>query len=109
MHYLHDFFSAIAWWQLEPAHDLIRNQAADMTRRRVLARIAGRDLAVAYLPDNEGIEIDVSGFSATLAARWFDPVRNRTTPVAGTVRNQGTHRFAPPGEGDWVLLLERAK
>jgi hypothetical protein len=107
MKYLHDFLAAIEWWRLEPAHELIRNQPDDVTRRMVLAKTAAGDLAVAYLPDNEAIEIDVSVFPAPLAARWFDPVRGRYTSVPERIENKGTHRFAPPARGDWVLLLER--
>ena len=51
MQYLHDFLAETEWWKLEPAHELIRNQPDDITRRMVLAKIAGRDFAVAYLPD----------------------------------------------------------
>jgi hypothetical protein len=107
MRYLHDFLAAIEWWRLEPAQPLIRNQAEEVTRRMVLAKSATGDLAVAYLPDNEAIEVDVSAFPAPLAARWFNPVEGRSTAIADPVKNRGTHRFAPPGKGDWVLLLER--
>jgi hypothetical protein len=51
----------------------------------------------------------VSVFPAPLGARWFDPVRNRYSPVADVIENQGVHRFAPPSKSDWVLLLERRK
>ncbi len=107
MQYLYDFLAAIDWWRLEPAHDLIRNQPNDVTRRRVLAKTAAGDLAVAYLPDSEAIEIDVSGFPAPLRARWFDPAGGRYLPVAGPVQAQKTQTFTPPAKGDWVLLLER--
>ena len=107
MKHLHDFLAALEWWRLQPAHDLIRNQPDDVTRRMVLARSAAGDLAVAYLPDNDAVEIDVSGFPAALAARWFDPVHGRYSPIAEAIDNQGTHRFAPPAKGDWVLLLQR--
>jgi len=107
MQHLHDFLAAIAWWRLEPAHELVRNQPDDVTRRRVLAKTAAGDLAVAYLPDNDGIEVDVSEFPAPLAGRWFDPVRGRYTPIAGSIENKGSRRFVPPAKGDWVLLLQR--
>ncbi len=107
MKHLHDFLAALDWWRLEPAHDLIRNQPDEVTRRMVLARSIAGDLAVAYLPDDEAIEIDMSAFPAALAARWFDPVSARYTSIAGRIGNQGTHRFVVPGKGDWVLLLQR--
>jgi hypothetical protein len=107
MMYLSEYLARLDWWRLEPAHELIRNQTDDVTRRMVLAKSAARDLAVAYLPNNEAIEIDVSGFPSALAARWFDPVNARYTSIAGRIENKGTHRFVAPAKGDWVLLLQR--
>jgi hypothetical protein len=107
MQYVHDFLAGIEWWRLEPAHDLIRNQPDDVTRRMVLAKTAAGNLAVAYLPDNKAIEVDVSVFPAPLAARWFDPVRGQYTSVTRGIQNRGVRRFAPPAKGDWVLLLTR--
>jgi len=109
MQHLHDFLAGIEWWRLEPAHELVRNQPEDVTRRMVLARSAAGDLAVAYLPDNEAIEVDLSGFPAPLRGQWFEPVQGTYTAIAGVVRNGGTERFARPAEGDWVLLLQRKR
>ena len=107
MQYLHDFLAAIEWWRLEPAPELIRNQPNDVTRRAALARTSAGDLVVAYLPDKEAIEIDLSGFPKPFAGRWFNPVNAHYTAIAGRIENKGTHRFVPPAPGDWVLLLER--
>lgn len=109
MQYLHDFLAGIAWWQLEPAHELIRNQPDDVTRRMVLAKTPQGDLAVAYLPDNDAIEIDVSGFPLALAARWFNPVNNQFIKIESRIANKGSHRFTPPKKGDWVLELSVEK
>ena len=62
----------------------------------VLAKSAAGDLAVAYLPENDGLEVDVSAFPAPLASRWFDPVRGRYTSIADGIENRGIHRFVPP-------------
>jgi len=105
MQYLHDFLAAIEWWRLEPAPELIRNQPEPWTHRMILARSPARDSAVAYLPDNEAIEVDLSGFAAPLAVRWFDPVHGRFTPERGSVDRRGVHRLAPPAKGEWVLAL----
>jgi hypothetical protein len=91
---------------LEPAHALIRNQPPEPTRQMVLSAFSGRELAVAYLPDNDAIEVNLAGFPAPLAVRWFDPVAGRFTPVPGGVTNQGVQRFTPPRPGEWVLMLE---
>jgi hypothetical protein len=88
---------------------LLADEVGLATRRMVFAKVAGRDFAVAYLPDNDGIEVDLSAFSKPVAARWFDPARGQNLPAPGRIQNQGVHRFAPPGEGDWVLVVEPAE
>jgi hypothetical protein len=60
---------------------------------------------MAYLPHNDAIEIDMSGFPAALAARWFDPVHGCYRPAASRVEKGGAQRFTP-AKGDWVLDLE---
>ena len=109
MQYLHDFLAGIEWWRLEPAHELIRNQPEDVTRRMVLAKTAAGDLAVAYLPDNDGIELDGSVIPIPLRARWFDPVGGGYLPAADRDQREGTRQFAPPRKGDWVLLLDQGR
>jgi hypothetical protein len=106
MQYLHDFLASLEWWRLEPAHNLIRNQPNDIMHRMVLARSAAGDFAVAYLPGNEGIEIEMPSFPAPLSARWFDPRHGHYTSIPGAIENRGTSNLSPPAKGDWVLLLQ---
>ena len=106
MQYLHDFLAAIEWWRLEPAPELIRNQPEAWARRMVLARLPGRDHAIAYLPDNEAIEVDLSTFSGPLVVRWFDPVRGQFAAIRASARNEGVQHLTPPAKGEWVLALE---
>lgn len=105
MQHLRDFLAAIEWWRLEPAPELIRNQPEPQTQRMVLARSPQRETAFAYLPDNEAIEVDLSGFTVPLAVRWFDPVRGRFAPESSSVKTPGIHRLSPPAKGEWVLAL----
>lgn len=109
MKYLRDFLAAFEWWKLEPAHDLIRNQPDDVMRRMVLAVLPGRERAVAYLPDNDAIDVDLARFPGPVAVRWFDPVQGRSTLVPGRVPAGGVHRFTPPSPGEWVLELQRSR
>jgi hypothetical protein len=108
MTHLRDFLAALPWWELAPAHDLVHAQPPEITRRIVLARAPGRDLAVAYLPDNDALAVDLSGFTAALTARWFDPVRGRYTAHPEPIAPGGVRRLAAPAPGEWVLLLAGA-
>jgi hypothetical protein len=105
MKHLHDFLASIEWWRLEPAHELIRNQPEDVSRRMVLAKDARGNLGVAYLPDNECIEVDLAPLAPNLTARWFDPVKGRFAGSPERVGGERVERFTPPAKGDWVLLL----
>lgn len=107
MKYLHDFFAAFDWWRLEPAHGLIRNQPEEAIRRMVLAVLPDRTRAVAYLPDNAAIKLDLSSFSEPLTVRWFNPVHGNTIPVSGRTAESGVQSFVPPTPGEWVLVLEQ--
>ena len=104
--HLHDFLAAVEWWRLGRAHELVRTQPADVTRRVALAKSAEGDLAVAYLPANNAVEIDLSTFPRPVAARWFDPAHGRFIGEKQILPKAGASRFAPPAEGDWVLLLQ---
>jgi hypothetical protein len=109
---LHDFLAGIEWWQSEPAPEWILNPPAEYRRRTVLARTARRDLAVAYLPDQDGVDIDMSGFPAPVTAVWFDPTNGKNSESGGErTPNQGHREFKPPaknstGDNDWVLVLK---
>lgn len=106
MRRMHDFFAAIEWWQLEPHHELIRNQPAEWVRRMVFARSPAGELAVAYLPDNPAIELESSALPAPCHARWFHPVEGRYQPADGADGPAGTRVFTrPTGWNDALLLL----
>ncbi len=62
MKYMHDFFNGIEWWRLVPAHELIQNQPSTYLQRMVLAKSESGDLAVAYLPDNASVKMDMAAF-----------------------------------------------
>jgi hypothetical protein len=73
MKHMAEFFGGIEWWRLEPCPGLIRNQPKDWTRRMVMAKTAKGDLAVAYLPDDPSITIDMKAFPSSMQTRWHNP------------------------------------
>jgi hypothetical protein len=103
------FFSSVEWWRLEP-HDgsLLQNPSPHHRNKMLLAKSAAGDLAVAYLPDNETIEIDMRAFMPVMQARWYRPThgtfQNNDPP---RIENRSTVTFVrPEGWEDAVLLLE---
>lgn len=108
MTHLRDFFAAIAWWQLEPAPDLVQNQAAEQTRKMVASRNPAGDLVVAYLPDNAEIVLDLRTAPAGLSGRWFNPLDGRSEPVSSSLAPAPAVTLRrPAGWSDAVLLLTK--
>jgi hypothetical protein len=73
MKYLSEFMSSINWFNLVPASDLIKNQPQKWTQKIACAVSSAESLLVAYLPDNEQIQIEVITLVNYKSARWFNP------------------------------------
>ena len=109
MKHMAEFFRRMDWWRLEPHHDLILNQTNDATKRMVLAKSAPGDLAVAYLPDNPAITIEMSAFPAPMRWRWFNPKTGESQRGEGSASNTGEKTFErPAGWEDALLVLRQA-
>lgn len=105
-------FRSIAWWTLIPRPNLIPSnlKVDSMALRAAFAMSDDGKLGVAYLPPRVAeITLDVSKFSGSVKARWFNPQTGRLGRVSATVENQGERRFSRPDGREWddaVLLLE---
>lgn len=107
--HLAEFFGGIAWATLEPRHELVPYQATDPMRRLAVAASPAGALLVAYLPDNDGITLNLAGFPESLRGRWFNPLSGEFRDAAGSAPQFGLRTFPKPsGWQDAVLLLERA-
>ena len=106
MRYLTEFFTARAWWTLRPASSLIGNQSSIGIIRMALAKSVSGDLAVAYLPDNPSIQINVGVFPAHMKATWFNCEAGTYTAGPADVINSGSRTFNRPAAGQWALVLE---
>lgn len=103
------FFGGIQWWRLVP-HDgrLIKNPSPHNRNKMLLAMSDTGDLAVAYLPDNEAIKIDMTTFPSRMNARWYCPTHGSSRDnCPSTVENRASVTFhRPDGWEDAILLLE---
>ncbi len=97
-------FSRVNWWDLVPTPERIANPASG-AQTMALASTPDGQLAMAYLPDNAMIQINLDGFASTLRVTWINPSTGERTD-GGTVAGSGTHTFTRPRAGDWVLLLQ---
>ena len=105
MKYMAEFFGGIEWWRLEPSHELIRNQPDDWTRRMVMAKSADGDLAVAYLPDNPSIDIDMQPFQDAMRVRWHNPKTGEQIVGDETASYDDSPAFSRPAGWKDALLL----
>jgi len=108
--YMYDFFSSIEWSRLEPNHEnLIKNQVDNYRQKMMLAKSDDGSLAVAYLPDNNRIEIDMNEFPSAMKAKWYRTTSGTYQNEPGLAMNKGTYTFhKPDGWQDSVLLLQKA-
>jgi hypothetical protein len=101
-----EFFGGLDWWRLEPCHELIHGQPEDWLRRMVMAKTTEGDLAVAYLPDNPAITIDMQSFPAKMRIRWFNPKTGQRVGKDQTAGNSAETMFSrPTGWEDALLVL----
>ena len=68
--------------------------------------LRGGDYAMIYAPTRHVLEIQLGKISgAKVKASWFNPRTSEVTRI-GEFANQERRAFEPPGDGDWVLLLD---
>ena len=109
MTHLRDFFASIEWWRLEPAPELVKNQAGEAPRKMAASRSPTGDLLVAYLPDNAEIVLDLTTAPAVLVGRWFNPVTGSSVAQSGPIApGPAVTLRRPAGWADAVLLLTRS-
>ena len=122
MGYVGSLFAPLPWYSLIPDqnHSLVTAGYGTFADSGALAdsdyltaaRTPDGALAVAYMPTQRTITVDMSALGATATAQWYDPSNGTFSAVAGSpLANQGTRDFTPPGtnhdgDGDWVLVLE---
>jgi hypothetical protein len=116
--YLQKLLLPRRWWQLAPDEKHVAVTAGFGrfgTFDYVTAGVApDGSLAVTYMPTARTITMDMSRFSASVVAQWYDPAAGRYSSAApGRLPNAGTRTFTPPGDNsdgagnsDWVLILE---
>ena len=63
---------------------------------------------IAYLPSARAVTVDLRKLArGRVKAWWFDP-RTGAASASGEFPTDGSRQFTPPGEGDWVLVLDDA-
>ena len=98
---------SLPWPQLRPAPELLLRQPGrdDAHRTVVVCRTEDGNVVVAYSPQEQRIDLRLAGMPSPVAVRWFEP-RTGVSHPAASLADTGDVQLAPPGEGDWVLILD---
>jgi hypothetical protein len=112
MMYWGKLFRSRAWYDLIPdqKHEVVTAGLGEFRGLDYLAagRTSDGSTVIAYMPTKRTITVDLSKVSGSQAVGWwFDP-RNGQATAAGTFPTTGAQELTPPGEGDWVLVLDDA-
>lgn len=106
MKYLKELMLEFPYLERVPDQSMIANQGE---RYDYLVATRGEDYALVYTYNGREMEINMDKIAGNeVEASWYNPRTGEKTPI-GTIENQGTHKFQPPGEkqdgNDWILIL----
>jgi hypothetical protein len=112
MMYWGKLFRSRDWFGLVPdqKHEIVTSGLGEFNGLDILmaGRTEDRSTVIAYLPTSRKVTVDMSKLSgANAKAWWFDPGTGKSS-AAGEFPTTGVRDFTPPGEGDWVLVLDDA-
>jgi hypothetical protein len=70
------------------------------------ARTSDGGTVIAYMPTTRIITVDMGKISGKEATAWWYNPRSGRPDSIGQYPTSGKLQFTPPGEGDWVLVLD---
>jgi len=108
-----ELFRSRPWYELVPdeKHEVVVDGLGEFRGLDYLAAARAPDggTVIAYMPTARTITVDMSKVAGKRAkGSWFNP-RTGKWDSAQDSHAEGKRQFTPPGEGDWVLLLEQVK
>ena len=116
--YVQALFGSRRWYDLAPdqSHAVITDGLGTYGTNDYVtaARTPDGTLAIAYIPSSRTVTVDLSTFSGSVTARWYDPTAGTFTSASESpFPNAGSQQFTTPGtnaggDDDWVLVLEAA-
>ena len=72
------------------------------------ARTRDGGTVIAYMPTTRVITLDMTKISGKEASAWWFNPRSGKSDSIGQYPTTGKRQFTPPGDGDWVLVLDDA-
>jgi len=121
--YLNSLLKSIKWYALAPDqnHTLVTSGYGTQetipdpncldTNYVTTSYLTDGTVSVSYAPVSTSLTFDLSRYSGSVTAQWYDPTSGNFNTVSGSpFANSGTRVFTTPGQNsagdsDWVLLL----
>jgi hypothetical protein len=109
---LKTLFASRPWHELTPdeKHEVVVDGLGEFRGLDYLAaaRTADGATVIAYLPTARTFTVEMNKIAGkTAKAWWFNPRTGKSNSI-GESLTSGKKQFLPPGEGDWVLVLDDA-
>ncbi len=105
-------FTSRPWSELVPdqKHEVVVDGLGEFNGLDYLAAARTQDggTVIAYLPTKRTFTVDLSKVAGTAAQAWWYNPRTGKAEEAGKFATNAKQPFTPPGEGDWVLVLDDA-
>jgi Protein of unknown function (DUF4038)/Putative collagen-binding domain of a collagenase len=105
-------FTSRPWAELVPdqKHEVVVDGLGEFNGLDYLAAARTQDggTVIAYLPTKRTFTVDLSKVAGTAAQAWWFNPRTGKAEEAGKFATNAKHQFTPPGEEDWVLVLDDA-
>jgi hypothetical protein len=107
---LNDLFTSRPWFNLIPdvKHEVVFSGLGEFNGLDYVTAAWTKDggTAIAYLPTARAVMVEMSKISGKRATVWWYNPRTGSSALIGQFPTTGKRRFAPPGEGDWVLVVD---
>jgi hypothetical protein len=109
---LGELFASRPWYELVPdqKHEVVVDGLGEFRGLDYLAAARTPDggTVIGYMPTTRKIAIDMSKVSGKAAKAWWYNPRTGRAESAGELPTSGKRQFTPPGDGDWVIVLDDA-
>jgi hypothetical protein len=108
-----NFFRSVSWFNLVPdiGHNVLTSGYGNLTDGSYAAAAKSKDsrTLIVYSPDKRILTLNLSELSGKNSnCRWINPSDGKSYYV-GLITNKGSRTFTPPGDGDWLLVLDDKK
>jgi hypothetical protein len=109
---LKTLFTSRPWYDLIPdeKHEVVIDGLGEFLGLDYLSAALAHDggTLIAYLPTARAFTVDLSKITGEKAQAWWFNPRTGQSESAGEFATGGKKRFTPPGDGDWVLIVDDA-